>query len=330
MNLTLILKNVLTIFLGFFLSLVILEIVLRILGYTPWKYDKSNNSSIYRFDNELGWISKIGKYRVNISEYNPSTFEITIDQDSSRSIDGNADKNEIIFIGGSFTQGWGVNDDETFSYLVQKKIRTHRVKNFGQGGYSSVQSYLLLKRLFENKIKPKLVIYSFIDHHEYRNVARGEWLRMLLKHSNAGHETPPKVPFVTINKNKEINFHEPVGYPMFPLRESLSLVNILEANYAKFITKKRKKMQKDVLRQLVLEMKKLTKINNSNFLFLNLKSEIIEHENFLRKNKVDYVDCNFKLSKETLLVGDYHPNMKAHKLYEECITSYLKRGNLLF
>ena len=72
------------------------------------------------------------------------------------------------------------------------------------------------------------------------------------------------------------------------------------------------------------------KLYNLNGESLNLKSEIIEHENFLKKNRIDYVDCNFKLSKETLLVGDYHPNRKAHKLYEECITSYLKRSNLLF
>ena len=253
--------------------------MLRILGYTPWHYDKSNNPSIYRFDNELGWISKSGKYSMSVSKSNKDIFEMTIENDSSRKIYGNPSENKILFLGGSFTQGWGVNDNETFANYVQKDFKNYQIKNFGQGGYGSVQSYLLLKRLFNKGAKPKLVVYSFIDHHEYRNVARGEWLRLLLKYSNSGHETPPRVPFATVGKNNLINFHKPVAYPMFPLRETLSLVNFLEFNYAKITTKRRKKMQKDVLRKLLLEMKKISDTTNSVFLFVNLKSEISEHEN---------------------------------------------------
>ena len=57
---------------------------------------------------------------------------------------------------------------------------------------------------------------------------------------------------------------------------------------------------------------------------------ISEHENFLINQRINYVDCNIKLSEDTLLDGDYHPNVKAHELYSRCITSYLKRNNLLF
>ena len=89
-------------------------------------------------------------------------------------------------------------------------------------------------------------------------------------------------------------------------------------------------MQKDVLRKLLLEMKKISDTKNSVFLFVNLKSEISEHENFLINQRINYVDCNIKLSEDTLLDGDYHPNVKAHVLYSRCITSYLKRNNLLF
>ena len=330
MKSTLLLKNILTTFLGIFLSLIVIEIILRILGYTPWHYDKSNNPSIYRFDNELGWISKSGKFSMSVSKSNKDIFEMTIENDSSRKIYGNPAENKILFLGGSFTQGWGVNDNETFTNNVQKDFKNYQIKNFGQGGYGSVQSYLLLKRLYDEGAKPKLVVYSFIDHHEYRNVARGEWLRLLLKYSNSGHETPPRVPFATVGKNNLINFHKPVAYPMFPLRETLSLVNFLEFNYAKITTKRRKKMQKDVLRKLLLEMKKISDTTNSVFLFVNLKSEISEHENFLINHRINYVDCNIKLSEDTLLDGDYHPNVKAHVLYSRCITSYLKRNNLLF
>ena len=49
-------------------------------------------------------------------------------------------------IGGSFSLGWGVNDEDTFSSKLQKKYTNFKVYNFGQGGYGSVQSLLLLER----------------------------------------------------------------------------------------------------------------------------------------------------------------------------------------
>ena len=101
MKSTLLLKNILTTFLGIFLSLVVIEIMLRILGYTPWHYDKSNNPSIYRFDNELGWISKSGKFSMSVSKSNKDIFEMTIEDDSSRKIYGNPAENKILFLGSS-------------------------------------------------------------------------------------------------------------------------------------------------------------------------------------------------------------------------------------
>ena len=61
-----------------------------------------------------------------------------------------------------------------------------------------------------------------------------------------------------------------------------------------------------------------------------IEHDLYNHENFLINQRINYVDCNIKLSEDTLLDGDYHPNVKAHVLYSRCITSYLKRNNLLF
>ena len=94
------------------------------------------------------------------------------------------------------------------------------------------------------KKKIKLVIYGFIDHHEYRNVARGEWLELLLKYSKNGHSNSPKIPYATVNKNKDLIFNDPLGYLQLPFREELSLIPLVERTIMKYSTKKRKKIQK--------------------------------------------------------------------------------------
>ena len=73
--------------------------------------------------------------------------------------------------------------------------------NFGQGGYGSIQSFLLLEDQIPKMKSPKLVIYGFIEHHEYRNVARSEWLRVLELFSWKGHV---KTPYGTIGTNNKL------------------------------------------------------------------------------------------------------------------------------
>ena len=75
-----------------------------------------------------------------------------------------------------YTQGWGVNDNQTFVSKIQNKYLNYNVLNFGQGGYGGVQSLILLKDEIKNLKNIKLVVYGFIEHHQYRNVARSSWL----------------------------------------------------------------------------------------------------------------------------------------------------------
>tara|TARA_B100000586_G_C20052535_1_gene402648 strand:+ start:13 stop:1005 length:993 start_codon:yes stop_codon:yes gene_type:complete len=322
-------KKLSLILISFVFSLILVEFFLRILGFTPWTYIPSKNQKMFDFDQNIGWKSKEGVYDIIASEEYKIKKVLTVLNNGNRySGEGSGDQ-QIIIVGGSFTQGWGVNDNETFSYKLQKKLKNFNVKNYGQSGYSGVQSYLLLKELLQESKNPRLVIYAFIDHHEYRNVARGEWLEMLLKYSKTGHANSPKVPFATLNKKNELVFHEPSGYLQLPLREQLSFVPIIEKTIMKHTTKKRKKQQKEVARQVFLEMKNISKEFNSKFLMVNLKSNIIEYESFFKKNNISFVDCNLPLTENYLIKGDYHPNNKAHTIYSKCINDYINKEKLL-
>ena len=300
------------------------------MGYTPWYYVSSEEETIFENDKTLGWISKSGEYQITASDKFNEKTNLTILDNGERYSGSNKSKNNLIIIGGSFSQGWGVNNSQTYSFNLQNFFINHKVHNFGQSGYGGVQSFLLLKEKIKTIRPTNLVIYGFIDHHEYRNVARSGWLSTLLKYSKSGHSDTPKVPYADINKMGHIIFKEPIGYIKMPFRESLAIVALIEKTYMKQKTKKRKKIQKEVTKKIFLKMKEISKKNGSEFLAVNLKSNFIEYKNFLKENKINYVDCNLQLTKKYLLRGDYHPNGAAHSFYSECIAKYIKNKKLLF
>ena len=98
----------------------------------------------------------------------------------------------------------------------------------------------------------------------------------------------------------------------------------------KLLTKKRKKIQKQVVKKVALDMKELSNEKNAKFVFLNLKSNLSEHIDFFIKEKINFVDCNLELTNKYLIKGDYHPNDKAHTFYSNCIFNKLKKKKLFF
>lgn len=330
MNLRNKINKIFVLFIILTLSIISLEVMLRFFGYTPWKYI-DDRTGINKSDDTKGWIAKEGSHEIIASkEYMEKTI-MNILKEGNRFTGLHSKKKEkIIIIGGSFTQGWGVNDNETYSFNLQTKLKNYEIANFGQSGYGTVQSYLLLKEIFNKYDNIKLVLYGFIDHHEYRNVARAEWLETLLKFSGKNNKLKPKIPYANLDLENKIIIKDPISYIKLPLREFSALVTVIEKIYMKKITKSRKKIQKDLVDKLSLEIKNITEAKKAKFIFVNLKSNIEEHKIFFLKNKINFVDCNLSLNNDLLIKGDYHPNGKAHSFYSECILEYINKNKLLF
>lgn len=77
----------------------------------------------------------------------------------------------VWILGDSFTWGWGVSDEETFvARLNEMGPAGVRYRNLGVPGYSSVQEYLLLKRLVEQGRRPDVVIVRFCGNDLMDNI----------------------------------------------------------------------------------------------------------------------------------------------------------------
>lgn len=149
-----------------------LEISFRILGYEPFK----NNDYSVVAEPENAFV---GHPQLGI-QLRPGVFQITLNKGltfqahhldaNSRQVSGCPDPTnpDILFLGCSFTYGFGVNDDQHFTSLLQKKHPDLSFQNAGVIGYGSVQSLLQLKELVKTR-SLKAVVLNFSSFHFMRN-----------------------------------------------------------------------------------------------------------------------------------------------------------------
>mgnify|MGYP006136932433 FL=1 len=318
-----------------FLSALLLEIILRLTGHKPWKTFGNKQQSIYHYDLHLGWKSKMGKYLIPSSENLNKTNILTIEKSGNRTtgIVDKKNKKKIIFIGGSFTQGAGVSDNETYSYKIQKKKSNSKVYNFGQSGYGGIQSLLLLEKQIKKIKHPDIIVYGFIEHHLQRNVARSEWMEILLKASNQSSKLKPSLPYGIIDKNNNLKIMPLTSYLTLPLREHSALVTILEKIYMKQTTRHRKKHQFSVFKETIIKMNKIAQINKSKFFFVNLDLNNKKSDKNFRKisndTKIPYLDCRVPDFNKYKLIQEWHPNALGHTHYNNCIADFIEKNSLL-
>ena len=314
------------------ISVAAFEGVLRLMGFTPWTYLATDRSepTTSEFDPVLGWKSKEGSFV--FPPYGPRGGQtvLTILPSGMRKSwehqKGSGDRRpKIIFAGCSFTQGWALSDRETFPWKVQQKLPSFEVLNFGTNGYGTYQSLLLLERVLPAIPDPRIVIYGFIDHHEDRNVATGDWLELLASYARRGHVY---VPSVTADEEGRLHRHPPERYQPLPFREHLALVALAEKALAKIRTQGRAKQGRIVTQQLMLEMRTLSSAQGADFavaLFDYSDEAKASYMDFLSKNGIGVIDCYVPRREDFVVPGEGHPNGKLNSLWAECITDYLLR-----
>jgi hypothetical protein len=78
------------------------------------------------------------------------------------------DSVDVMALGCSFTWGAGIESDQTYIQQLGRSLGVS-VANFAMGSFGSVQAFLMLLRNAD--LRPKVIVYGFIQDHLRRNVA---------------------------------------------------------------------------------------------------------------------------------------------------------------
>jgi hypothetical protein len=308
-------------------GLVLTEGMLRLCGIRPWQHPNDPvRQKMYQPDPELGWTIKQDRFEIRAFAEGQPDILFTNWSDGRRATaaaEGPPGRPVIVTIGCSFTQGFAISDSETCAWRLQQRFPSVEVRNYGTGGYATYQSLLTLERALRNGLRPRLVLYGFIQEHEDRNVAPQGWLKHVAQNSR---RASIGIPYCTIDGSDRLVRHAPEGILTLPLRESLATVAFAADNIMKLKTRSRYSQRRRVTELLLLEMQELCRTHGAELrvaMFQSSPKVRKEYTSFCREQGIEFVECDVPLTQEYRVLGDGHPNGEMNRLYAETIAESL-------
>ena len=126
-----------------FIDLPAFRAVQKSLYYGPYLEVWQNKHDCVTYDEELIYVPKIGTCRHKNAEFD-TTLNFTKNGRLMPKIK-NKNTKPIIVLGDSVAMGWGVNDNETFSYVLQNLSNTP-VYNLAVSSYGTVREVIRLEK----------------------------------------------------------------------------------------------------------------------------------------------------------------------------------------
>lgn len=200
-------------------------------------------------DPVLGWRNNPGVHRADESPHEPMTFLADGSRDSGTPAE--ATGRPVVIIGCSFSEGYGVKDNQTFSWILQQRFPHRPILNFGTPGYGTYQSLLLLRELIEQRhVHPAAVVYGFIPFHADRNVLTYKMLEAF--RAFGGQRFSP--PHVEV-RDGALQAFSPFVVANWPLEEHSALVTLLHRTELRMKLANRERDDERVTLMLLSEMK---------------------------------------------------------------------------
>jgi hypothetical protein len=313
---------------GLALVAVLTEGLLRTIGFKPWSYETkdANEPTMHEPKSELGWRNKEGNYTLPPYHSAGKAVQITFLENGLRRTSASPVRDyegEIIIVGGSFTQGWALDDNKTYAWKLQEKYDSMNVLNYGTGGYGTYQSLLVLERELPKLASPRFTLYGFIDDHEARNVATSRWLRVLTSFSRRGQV---EVPFATFDEKNGLTRQNPARYLLLPFSESSALITLCGRAYGRLVTRKRYSQKKRVTEEILLQMNRVSEKHGATFFAVLLQTDDRSKRHYIKffnENNIKFIDCSRHLTDDMIIPGEGHPNEKLNAWWARCIQSTL-------
>lgn len=246
-----------------------------------------------------------------------------------------SNKKEIALVGCSFTYGMGVDDEETFPFLLQSALTDCRVYNLGVPGYGTIQSLLILEALIEQGQSPDFFIYNYLDFHDERNVLSKEFVEKLsleyeLKSKKEKIKQENSVfPYVRFNDQNDLDFLEKeLGKRSLPLslRKYSAIINTWVYAQNKKLDKTYR--AKEATKLLIQKMSELCQQHNIHFILSELKKNEGDNsmQDFCQQSNINYFDLSVDYAQKKLYTNypyDSHPNAKAHELHYNKLLKFM-------
>jgi len=262
-------------------------------------------------------------------------------------------KNEILLLGDSFAAGECVNEKDNIAGNLKQKLNNKKIINLGMGGNGPLSNYATLKEYFL-KVNPKVVFwfhYEGNDFDDLRQELDNEILKKYLLNDNFTQELIIKQKEIDYKLNEflsknEKHINKAAYQNKFNWTRFFKLYTVREITIHSIFSKPHKIPKEFHL--IINKSKNFIEKNNSEFYFVYLPqfhrySNYFSFQNsknykktinYLKKNKIKYIDINkevFQKIRDPLDLFPFrsagHYNEKGYKLIAETIYKKLKESN---
>lgn len=310
----------------------VLELGLRLAGQAPYNRPSAWTTRFFKSDTTKGWVQVPGKYKFAINKWGDTTnFVIKPDGERvTKPVQSPEQLEKILLIGGSFTMGYGLNDEQTFAWKLQEKFPDVDFRNLGVPAYGTYQSLLVLEEQLKQQKKPKAVIYDFVDHHRYRNIDTYDWQRTI----GLARKQPTSdvgLPFVSLDENDKL-VHGGPDVILLPFAEVSALSFRLQRTINKIRQRPRVQSKNKISELLLLEMRELCRKKDISF-YVNIllcdQVHITELVPFLEQNNIPFIDCNVPLNEENTFRDDKHPKEPVQDEWTKRVSERLLKDGIV-
>jgi hypothetical protein len=300
------------------LVIVLSEVLLRLLGFQPFEpvepfVHSESGRPFFAQDPLTGFTLAKGQFTV--LSHKQKLFVADHGTQQRRALPSPPNpQREVWFLGGSYTYGWGVDDDAVFAAQIADRLEDTRVVNYAVPAFGSLQCYLRLRDELTSST-PDLVVLGHAPFHLMRNVRSRAWQKVLSPYNHLGKIL---LPTTTTSRNNDLAISfDPLHYEPLPLSKTLTLVHLLDKPIADLELSLRRDF--NVSLQILKEMNRLVDDNGGKLVIANLTSDrrTSAFANALADMDVHFVDItvDMRLPEHTLEPRDSHPSELAHKKY---------------
>lgn len=165
------------------------------------------NRHFASYSPDLGYVLRPNSEGVHSSLEYSNTFKVN--SFGVRDDESSLDNPRLVFLGDSFTMGWGVDQDQTYADLTGRKLGI-KTLNAGISSYGTYREMLLFSKIKRDSVD--LVVLQYCDNDIEENEARNE-------PNNQGQVLTPQSFANTAVFNRINEGYYPMRYTYFFVRE---------------------------------------------------------------------------------------------------------------
>jgi hypothetical protein len=305
----------------------------RLAGVHVFKVQQTAYIGWAKPDPILGWRNNPGTYSADEPPHDLMRF---LPDGSRASGTPPGDSGPVaLFIGSSWTEGYGLPDDKVFTSLLQKRFPDLRIMNFGVPGYGTYQTLLLLRELIEQKhIHPAAIVYGYLPSDAERNVLTFGMLDAFRAFGGQRFALPHAE-----MRNGELRYFPPFVVPDWPLEEHSALITLLHQSELHLRLANRDKDEIQVTDLLMRQMKQLATDQKARLLVATLwnggspgPEAILRISENMDRAGIEQMDVTYhgtETRKELLNVGGVgHPGVVVQIWWADKIGEWLAHQRL--